>query len=158
MAFQSVMFGRHRFAALKSKIFYWPFLLLPFKGQQELNWTMLRLPSWRQTPFHNDIGLLQIQSKSSCHLVFFRKIFILKETKRCWCPDALMLTMCTAGLENKQCNKTFPGLSFSQGDQRKYKICTKYVVEEREGPSLLGLLFLKPDEEKVVEDLAAISC
>lgn len=156
MAFQSVMFGRHQFAAWKSKIFYWPFLLLPFKGQQELNWMMLRPPSWRQTPFHNDTGLLQIQTKSSCHLVFFRKIFILKETKCCWCPDALMLTMCTAGLEKKPCNKTFPGLSFSQGDQRKYKICSTYVREEREGPSLLVFFFKKPDEEKVIEDLAAI--
>lgn len=62
-----------------------------------------------------------------------------------------MLTMCRAGLENKQCNKTFPGLSFSQGDRRKYKISTKYVGEEREGPSLLDLLFLKPDEERLLK-------
>lgn len=36
---------------------------------------MLRLPPWRQTAFHNDTGLLQGQSKSSCHLVFLENTY-----------------------------------------------------------------------------------
>lgn len=159
VAFQSAVFGSHRLAALKSKLFYQPSLLSPSERTTGTPVTVLR-------SFHVVGRLLSVTtlgsfcSKQKALATYsFSKTVYFKGDKMPLVPRSFDAHVVSNRVREQGSVTEFSKTWNSRQVAKENTKCAPSTFWRTKGRTLLlGLLFLKPDEEKIAKDLAVVCC